>query len=192
MSRLQTIGALLGLGARWSNFPQSITPQSGGVNALSHNGDAEREGFEPSIPVDPVYGISRASERGAGLGTEGHFVFSTSALRASKGRLGHARWVCAGVRREVIRRPKLALRMPCSLPHRRLTFGPSPSARQTQPAGVITLGWATITSLVSLSAEARRPRAPRAIRVSRTRRTRSEAGSSSGVCIASFTIARAW
>ena len=50
--------------------------------------DAEREGFEPSIPLDAVYRISRASERGARQGTEGHFVFARSSECALRGGAG--------------------------------------------------------------------------------------------------------
>jgi len=53
---------------------------------------AEREGFEPSIRVDPGYRIPRPREVGAGRGAEGHFVFEVRGLKAPRGRRGNRRW----------------------------------------------------------------------------------------------------
>jgi hypothetical protein len=67
-------------------------------NPLYCKGNAEREGFEPSIPLDAVYRISRSRDGGAGPGTDGHRVFRIPSLRASRGRRRHPRWGSVGTR----------------------------------------------------------------------------------------------
>jgi hypothetical protein len=88
------VGRLLGRRREWARNSRSWIRRS----ALYRNGKPEREGFEPSIPLDAVYRISRPSERGAGWGTDGHSVFKFAALRAPQGRRRHPRWVCVGIR----------------------------------------------------------------------------------------------